>query len=260
MNSSFFVLTFSLVLALAQPAVWAQSRIALVMGNSEYPGNSRLINPVLDARAVADQLRKIGYAVELKEDQTAVEMRNTIKRFYTSAAGKEGTVLYYAGHGKQARGVNLLLPIDVTLMRQGVLRTADELLQSAVPLDEIVDQAARATSAWNLIIIDACRDDIKASRSMTGAPGFAPMAAPSGTLIAFSTAPGDLAKEGEPGTNGLYTANLLRHMATPGLAVEQMFKRVRTDVMRESKAAGRLQVPWEATSLTGELSLSATPR
>ena len=184
-------------------------------------------------------------------------MRNVIKRFYAAAKDKEGTLLYFAGHGKQARGVNVLLPIDVSLMHQGAPRTADELLQSAVPLDEVVELAAQSQSKWNLIVIDACRDDVKATRSSGGAAGFAPVAAPAGTLIAFSTAPGELAKDGAPGTNGLYTTHLLRHLSTPRLPVEQMFKRVRVDVVRESQAAGRTQVPWETTSLTGELSLAS---
>lgn len=249
-------IALALAIALLAVPVYAQSRIALIIGNGLYPGGSRLVNPVRDAEGMAGKLRELGYEVELHTDQTATEMRGAIKRFYAAAAGKQGTLLYFAGHGKQARGVNLLLPIDVTLVRNGVARTADELLQAAVPLDDVVDQAAQSASPWNLIIVDACRDDVRAARSLGDAPGFAPVAAPTGTLLAFSTAPGQLAKDGAPGTNGLYTSYLLKHMVTPGLAVEQMFKRVRADVVRDSTAAGRQQVPWESTSLVGELSIA----
>ena len=118
--------------------------------------------------------------------------------------------------------------------------------------------AAKAGSAWNLVIVDACRDDVRAARNWGGAPGFAPVAAPSGTLLAFATAPGALAKEGAPGTNGLYTTHLLTHLATPDLPVELMFKRVRAAVIAASTATGNPQVPWESTSLVGDLSLAPT--
>jgi hypothetical protein len=71
-----------------------------------------------------------------------------------------------------------------------------------------------------------------------------------GTLLAYATAPGKLAADGS-GSNGLYAAQLARHMLTPGLPVEQVFKRVREAVVRDTK---QLQVPWESSSLQGEFS------
>ncbi|MEZ5728127.1 MAG: hypothetical protein R3E48_09140 [Burkholderiaceae bacterium] len=73
--------------------------------------------------------------------------------------------------------------------------------------------------------------------------------------MAFSTAPGARARDGVPGSNGLYTRHLLQHLKTPGIAVEEMFKRVRAGVFAET-AAEQPQVPWESTSLIGELRLA----
>lgn len=67
-------------------------------------------------------------------------------------------------------------------------------------------------------------------------------------MIAYATAPGRVAADGD-GDNGLYTAHLLEQMHRPGLSLEQVFKRVRAEVEKETN--GR-QVPWEESSLTGD--------
>jgi len=79
------------------------------------------------------------------------------------------------------------------------------------------------------------------------------MQPPSGTLIAFSTSPGQVADDGVQQANSLYTRHLLRNLATPGVSLEQMFKRVRIGVMRES---AQRQRPWEESSLTVDYCLA----
>lgn len=74
------------------------------------------------------------------------------------------------------------------------------------------------------------------------------MDAPSGTLIAFATAPGQVAADGD-GENGIYTKYLLAEIRQPGVPVEQLFKQVRIGVMAETRER---QVPWESSSLRGD--------
>lgn len=74
------------------------------------------------------------------------------------------------------------------------------------------------------------------------------MDAPKGSLIAYATAPGRTAADGNS-RNGVYTQELLKHIQTPGLPLETVFKRVRIGVMA---ASGEAQTPWETSSLTGE--------
>ncbi|HET9207222.1 MAG TPA: caspase family protein, partial [Burkholderiaceae bacterium] len=99
-------------------------------------------------------------------------------------------------------------------------------------------------------ILDACRDNPFAKRASGNTQGLAQMDAPIGTLLAYATAPGKQAPDGigQRG-NSIYTTELARHLLTPGLPVELMFKRVREAVVRESR---QLQVPWEHSSLLGE--------
>ena len=73
------------------------------------------------------------------------------------------------------------------------------------------------------------------------------MNAPSGSLIAYPTAPGKTALDGR-GKNSPYTSALLQHINTPNITVLQMFQKVRSTVIDRSENE---QTPWESTSLKG---------
>jgi len=97
----------------------------------------------------------------------------------------------------------------------------------------------------NIIVLDACRDNPFAATA--SAKGLAPMDAPPGTLLAYATAPGNVAEDGDAKSgNGLYTRFLVKEIGNPAAKIEDVFKRVRLQVRRQSD--GR-QVPWESTSL-----------
>ena len=78
--------------------------------------------------------------------------------------------------------------------------------------------------------------------------GLAVMTAESGSIIAYSTAPGSVASDGE-GRNGLYTQELLANIRKPGLKIEEVLKHVRVAVKEKSNGK---QVPWETTALDGD--------
>ena len=75
------------------------------------------------------------------------------------------------------------------------------------------------------------------------------MQAPSGTLIAFSTAPGSVAVDNPTQRNSVYTKHFLASLRNPGVPVERLFKQVRVAVAQETQ---QQQVPWESSSLLGE--------
>jgi uncharacterized caspase-like protein len=54
--------------------------------------------------------------------------------------------------------------------------------------------------------------------------GLASVYAPKGTIIGFTTSPGEVAEDGA-GRNGTYTAALPQHIDTPDCSIETMFKR-----------------------------------
>lgn len=222
-------------------AATAEQRIALVIGNGQYK-DAPLLNPVNDARAVAKALTRSGFRVVQKENIGRAEMQVALREF--GDALKKGGVglFYFAGHGVQVKGRNFLIPIDANIERE------DEVAYNALDANQVLDKMEAANNRLNIVILDACRNNPFVRSLRSSGAGLAQMEAPVGTFIAFATAPGSVASDGQ-GSNGLYTQHLLRAMLRPGVKIEDVFKNVRAGVRRDSK--GR-QVPWENTSLEGD--------
>lgn len=236
--------------SMGQSAGWQSSgagtggRIALVIGNSAY-ADAPLRNPVNDARLMSDTLRRLGFEVIVETDADQKTMKRAIQAFgeQLDASGPEGIGLfYYAGHGVQSAGTNYLIPVNALIGREADLEI------EAVSADWVLTQMEFARNNLNIVVLDACRNNPFARSFRSASRGLARMDAPSGSLLAYATAPGDVASDGE-GANSPYTGALVRAMSTPGLKVEEAFKQVRINVM--DSTAGQ-QVPWEASSLTGD--------
>jgi uncharacterized caspase-like protein len=135
-----------------------------------------------------------------------------------------------------------LLPVDAQITSEASTRS------ESVDLDQILDQLSASGGQFSLVVLDACRNNPFERRFRGGGGGLAQVDAPKGTLIAYATAPGRVALDGE-GENSTYTTALLRALDEPGLPVESVFKRVRGDV---SRTTGDQQIPWESSSLTGD--------
>jgi uncharacterized caspase-like protein len=221
----------------------AEERFALVIGNAAYRSADPLDNPVNDARLVAQSLRQAGFSVELREDLDRTGLVAALRGFGARLHENAVAVLYYAGHGLQLRDRNYLIPIDADI------RSEDEIPIAGLDLGFILGRMSAARSRVNIVILDACRNNPFAGRSGAKAQGLAQMDAPVGTLLAYATAPGKLAADSGGGSNSLYALHLARHLLTPGLPVEHVFKRVREGVVRET---AEQQVPWESSSLQGE--------
>ena len=219
----------------------ASQRVALVIGNGAYR-DAPLHNPGNDARAMAQALKESGFTVTLQVDTDIQGMLTSIRRFGDQLRKGGVGVFYYAGHGMQIKGRNYLIPVNSVIQRE------DEVAYQAVDAQAILDKMEAAGNGTNIMILDACRNNPFARSFRSAQQGLAQMDAPVGTLVAFATAPGSIASDGS-GSNGLYTQHLLSAMREPGAKVEDVFKRVRSAVRRDSKDK---QVPWEATSLEGD--------
>ncbi|MDK9723540.1 MAG: S41 family peptidase [Sterolibacteriaceae bacterium MAG5] len=217
-----------------------EKRVALVIGNGAYP-SSPLKNPVNDARAISGKLKALGFEVITRENVAQKDMTRAITQFGEKLARKGAVGLfYYAGHGMQVRGKNYLIPVDAQISSEASVRS------EAIDVDAMLEQLS--TSALGIVILDACRNNPFERRFRGAAGGLAQMDAPKGTLIAYATAPGKVASDGD-GKNGLYTQELLKVLDERGLKVEDVFKRVRRQV---ADATADQQVPWESSSLTGD--------
>ncbi len=238
------LLTWLVALLAAGACAAADTRVALVVGNGAYR-ESPLANPVHDAEAMAQALRDAGFQVQLLANadhrRTLAALRDFGDRLRQAQVG----VFYFAGHGMQIKGRNYLIPVGAEIQRE------DEVAYAALDAQAVLDKMESAGNGTNVMILDACRNNPFARSFRSAQQGLAQMDAPVGTLVAFATAPGSVASDGS-GSHGLYTDHLLRAMREPGAKVEDVFKRVRAAVRKDS--AGK-QVPWEATSLEGDLVL-----
>ncbi|PIQ56196.1 MAG: hypothetical protein COW02_01435 [Comamonadaceae bacterium CG12_big_fil_rev_8_21_14_0_65_59_15] len=242
---SLILLCAALTLLPAQAAT--EKRMALLIGNSGYDV-APLANPVNDVQDMAAALKGVGFEVVQKENLDANGMKQAIREFGTrmkldkNAAG----FFFYAGHGVQVNGKNYLLPVG-----RGY-KSEQDVEDYAIEINFLMKNLEEASNRISVVVLDACRNNpfyAKKTRSIGSSyKGLAPMDAPSGSLVAFSTAPGTEASDGS-GRNGLYSKYLLTNMRIPGLTLEQVFKRTRDGVERES---GGTQSPREESSLKGD--------
>jgi uncharacterized caspase-like protein len=239
------VLASSTVLPAWAPAIFAQAelnalpRLALIIGNTRY-SDAPLKNPVNDAKAIAAQLQSLGFKVSLQLDAGRRQMADAIEAYGDALAQSKGVGLfYYAGHGAQLAWRNYLIPVDA------VIEKLDDMRDKTVELNALLQGLIKAKNPMNVIILDACRDNPFGTKVPTETKGLSQFDAPPGSILAYATAPGNTAADGE-GANGLYTENLLREMKVPEAKIEDVFKRVRLMVRRRSEGA---QIPWESTSL-----------
>jgi hypothetical protein len=235
---SLLAAAFASTTVLAQAPV--DTRIALVIGNAAYQQAARLANPVNDATSMAATLKILGFEVVQVKDGSLAQMKEAVQSVQARLQSKNGIgVLYYAGHGVQLDFRNFLIPVDANLSK------ATDVPVQTLDVATVIDAFKAAGNRMNILVLDACRDNpflVSAT-----AKGLAPIDAPSGTLLAYATAPGNVASDGEVASgNGLYTGHLIRELQKPVTRIEDVFKRVRLQVRQDS--AGR-QIPWESTSL-----------
>jgi hypothetical protein len=216
------------------------NKFALVIGNSDYTV-STLKNPVNDASGIARALKSLGFDVMLYTNSSQAEMLKSIRSFGEKlAAGKGIGLFYFAGHGIQMNGNNYIIPVDAKIEKE------QDVELEAVNLMRVMGELDYAQNETNIVILDACRNNPFARSFRSGGNnGLATVLAPQGTIIAYATAPGSVASDGS-GENGLYTQELLTALKVPGLKIEDMFKRVRSNVYEKSY---KQQVPWENSSL-----------
>jgi len=222
--------------------LYSENRVALVIGNGDYLSGP-LINPVNDARSMARALREAKFNVLLRENlSNQAEMKQVIREFGDMLKAGGTGLFYYAGHGLQVKGYNYLVPVNA------VIRNEEEVEYEGVEVGFVLAQMEAARNRVNIVILDACRNNPYARSFRDIKQGLVGMNAPTGTLIAYSTAPGSTAADGT-GVNGLYTQELLYQIKRPGLKIEEVFKNVRAEVVRKSDG---MQTPWESSSLIGD--------
>ncbi len=218
---------------------------ALIIGNAEYEHATHLGNPLNDADDMTIKLADLGFETVTLKNASHGVMRSALITFAEALKDSSVGLFFFAGHAFQLSGENYLAGIDTSVSSDYAVE------QTAVTLSTVLRAMKHGSVRTGLIILDACRNNpfegLGTSRGMSD--DLAPVSAPKGTLIAFSTSPGQKAKDGDGGRNGRYTEALLKHIDAPDIPIETMFKRVRSTLDQLTNGG---QMSWEHTSLIGD--------
>ncbi len=240
------------LLGSVSPTALAAGRHALLIGNSAYSALPPLDNPSLDAKLLSRTLGELGFSVSAVTDADYDAMRAAMDAFRREARDAEVALVYYAGHGVQVDGVNYLLPVDA------VVQGRDDLRQQGLVLALLLHEIEALGPDFGILVLDACRNNPVAEleaelaqqkgRSLAPREGLAPIST-TGLLVAYATAPGQVALDGPAGGNSPYAEALAHYLREPGLEVGLLFRKVSARVRQATAGA---QVPWTEASLTGE--------
>lgn len=227
--------------------------LAVVIGNNKYYEPDELKNAVNDAKSMEDVFHRLGYSVISAYDCNTDKYAEILKKFNQDLSKYDASIFFYAGHGFQEDGENYLPSIECQI------NNADKYLLNrySLRLSELLDIYKKFKNKTHIVILDACRMRAQARGAYDS---FAPISAPPGTLIAFSTSPNCAAKDSAGGNHSVYTEALLSYIGREQLAIEDLFKKVRRTVAHWTN---NTQIPWEHTSLitdfyfnTGQLVVS----
>ncbi|WLR95010.1 caspase family protein [Shinella zoogloeoides] len=255
---AYLAVLFAFVVFALPAAAFAQAgstRLALVIGNQNYKDLPALKNARADADAMKGALTDVGFDVQLIADAEKAGMERALIEFRNKITADSVVLVYYAGHGLQASEENYLVPTDAKVT------DALDLPLVALSANQILSQFENTEAGSIIFILDACRDNpfldkggktrsIGNKDSMSR--GLARIASKhTGTLIAFSTSPGDVAQDGT-GKNSPYTQALTAALRTPGKSIEAIFKETRAKVVETTEGK---QIPWENSSLVSDVVL-----
>ncbi|WP_323764258.1 caspase family protein [Marinovum sp.] len=237
----------SILLLLLPGLAWPETRAALILAAERYEALRPLQNPVNDARVLEDRLTALGFDVYVETNRDLRRMRRALEDFAYDAEGAAVALVFFAGHGMEVAGQNLLLPVDAPA------GSVAELQAGALPL-ETVAQMLQQVAPVGLLIVDACRSDPFGSEGRGAArlggrdgikPGLARIGRSDNLLYAFSAAPGQAALDGS-GSNSPFTEALARHLETPGLEIRQVLTLVQQDVYDRTRGK---QLPYVESGL-----------
>jgi formylglycine-generating enzyme required for sulfatase activity len=237
----------ALILVLLPLSSEANTRLALVFGIDRYDHLPDLANAGNDARALSDKLSALGFDVMLREGATRREVYRAVSEFETRLTNDGGTgLVFFAGHGIQADGRNYLIPSDAQV------EIEDDLEAEAIDAGRILESMARAGNPLNILVLDACRDNPLPRRTRSASRGLTVTSIPSGakgTAIIYAAGEGQVAQDGPPGGNGIFTEALVNALDVPNLRLEDVIKQVTRGVLKKTNNRQR---PWSLASIQGD--------
>ena len=241
------VLLLSLLLSAASavPSWAAGERLALVIGNAKYPdAEAPLREPINDARDVADELKRDGFAVEIGENLTGDQMRRAFDKLYSKIKPGSVVLLFFSGFGIESGRQSYMIPVDAQIW------TEPDVRRDGFSLEKVLGEINSRGAGVKIALIDASRRNPFERRFRSFSAGLAPVIAPNGTLVMYSAALSSVVAD-NGGDHSLFVRELLKEIRVPDLMAEETLNRTRVGVTRASRSE---QVPWISSSLAEDFS------
>jgi uncharacterized caspase-like protein len=242
---------YSFLLSIAVCPAFAQQNdgVALLIGNAAYlDAEGPLKEPVSDARALGDELKRRGFAVDVGENLKKEAMQRALEKFYGRIKPTSTAVIFFSGFGIQSNRQSYILPVDARIWSEGDVR------REGFSLDKVLAEITSRGAAIKIAIVDASRRNPYERRFRNVSAGLAAITAPSGTVVMISAPLDAVVSDDRP---PVFMAELLRQLKVSDATVEQIFNRTRMGVSRATKGE---QVPWFSSSLEEDVSLASSPQ
>jgi uncharacterized caspase-like protein len=243
------VCSFVLSIAACSASAFAQQNdgVALLIGNASYPDAEAPLNePLSDVRAVGDELKRRGFAVDIGENLKKEAMQRALEKFYGRIKPTSTAVIFFSGFGIQSNRQSYLLPVDARIWNESDVR------RDGFSLDKVLGEITNRGAAVKIAIVDASRRNPYERRFRNVSAGLAAITAPSGTVVMISAPLDTVVSDSKP---PVFTAELIRQLKVSEATIEQIFNRTRMGVSRATKGE---QVPWFSSSLEEDVTLPST--
>ena len=207
-----------------------EKRVALIIGNNNYSHLKHLKNPLNDARLMRDTLKKSGFKIIYKENANIRDMKKLLRKFaYKIRKGGIG-LYYFSGHSVNVDGKNYLIAVDASLDNR------DYISHEAIPLNNIIKKMNDARNRLNILISDTCRNTIARNTFHHNhfgrgvGKGLLSLPDTKGIFLAYSTASGEIARDGKKASNGILTRYFVQNLKKRGASIREVITNTKKDV------------------------------
>lgn len=223
------------------------SRIALLIANTNYPdATAPLATPIKDARAVGDELKRLGFDVDIRSNLNKTDTQKAVDTFLSKIKKGSTALFFFSGFGLQASKQSYAIPTDAQIW------TEADVSRDGTNIESIVTKMNQKGAGVKILIIDASRRNPYERRFRAISSGLAALDLPDGTLAIYSAGTDKVAADTD-GSNSVFIAQLLQELRPAGVNANSVFGRTRLDV---SRATNGEQVPWVSSSLIEEFFFS----
>ncbi len=242
---SLLALLMLLLAPIFPSAATAADRFALVIGNAKYPdADAPLKEAINDAHAIADELKRDGFTIEVGDNLTGDQMRKAFERLYGHVKPGSVALIFFSGYGVQSNRQSYMMPVDAQIWTEADVR------RDGISLETVLGEINNRGAGVKIALIDASRRNPFERRFRSFSAGLAPVIAPNGTLVMYSAALSSVISD-NGGDHSLFVQELLKEIHVPDLMAEETLNRTRVGVTRASRSE---QVPWISSSLAEDFS------